>query len=69
MPGDLADDLLELHPGPEEQLERSRDPLLEHAAGPHTAAPRKSGQRTRRTSVMVEKRLSSSVTSRLASPG
>ena len=29
MPRRLADELLERHPGPEEQLQRSRDPLLE----------------------------------------
>ena len=51
LPGRFPDELLERHPGSEEQLERPRDALEE---GQRIARPLEPGQVTRRTSVMVE---------------
>ena len=58
MPGDLAGRLLEVEGRAMEQLERARDALEEVASRP-TRSPRRPATRTRRTSVIVEKRLSS----------
>ena len=68
MSGQLANQLLETEQRQMEQLERAGDALQEHLSR-STRASRMSGQATRRTSVMVEKRLSISVTSRFASHG
>ena len=67
--GDLADHVLEQLPGAEEQLQRPGDPLLEQDGIGVLRRPRRPASPTRRTSFIVEKRLSSSVMSRLASPG
>ena len=67
VPRDLARELLEANEGEVEELERPRDALLEHLRG--VLERLYTGHATRRTSVMVEKRLSSTVTSWFASQG
>ena len=67
MSGQLSHQLLETKQRQMEQFEGAGDPLQEHLS--RVLGRLVAGQATRRTSVMVEKRLSISVTSRFASHG